>query len=155
MMQLKGCSPSGMIKHQVKGVRFVVFVIGVLGLLGWGPFLWAAQPVLNKIIFDNQSGQNAVVKVIGSTKLVVKVPKQRKKTVHVAAGDYYILVRYGDSEKDFSYTKSDPFVVTQSEDQYSIITFTLYRTRGGDFNASPVSPEVFEGEGQASEGSSP
>ena len=111
-----------------------------------------AQPAPNKIIFDNQSGQNAVVKLIGSTTLVVKVPKQVKKTVRAAEGDYYILVRYGDSSKEYTYTKSDPFAVTQAGDQYSIITFTLYRTRGGDFNVTPASQEEFDNTGLSSKG---
>ena len=76
--------------------------------------------------------------------MVVKIPKQRKKTVRVEEGDYFILVRYGDSAKDFTYTKSELFTVTQSGDQYSIITFTLYRTRGGDFNVTPISQDEFE-----------
>ena len=115
-------------------------------MLGWAFLPCGAQPTPNKIIFDNQSGQNAVIKLIGPTNLVIKVPKQVKKTVHVVEGDYYILVRYGDSAKEFSYTKSDQFAVTQSGGQFSIITFTLFRTRGGDFNVMPASPEEFEKE---------
>ena len=144
-------------KAFISGERIRSFLVlaGVLWVVGWSSSPWAAQSTPNKIIFDNQSGQNAVVKLIGSTKLVVKVPKQRKKTVHVAAGDYTILVRYGDSEKDFTYTKSDPFEVSQTEDHFSIITFTLYRTRGGDFNVSSISPEEFEGEGPPTDDSNP
>jgi hypothetical protein len=132
-----------------------VVVAGVLGIVGWASLPCEAQPAPNKIIFDNQSGQNAVVKVIGPTKLVVKVPKQRKKTVHVADGDYHILVRYGDSAKDYTYTKSDPFAVTPLGDQYSIITFTLYRTKGGDFNATSVPQEEFEKSGLSAKDPSP
>ena len=141
--------------HHISQTRFFVLVAGVLWILGWVSLPKAAQPEPHKIIFDNQSGQNAVVRVIGPTKLVARVPKQRKKTVHVAAGDYYILVRYGDSEKDFTYTKSDPFAVTQPEGRYSIITFTLYRTKGGDFNVLPISPEEFEGAGLSTQGTRP
>lgn len=154
-MKLRGCCTWEIIVHSVKEFRSFVFLAGVACILGLASLPYAAQPAPHKIIFDNQSGQNALVKVIGSTKLVVKVPKQRKKTVHVADGDYYIFVRYGDSAKDYSYTKSDPFAVTQSGDQYSIITFTLYRTRGGDFNVTPVSPEEFEKAELSNKGSSP
>ncbi|UCE62568.1 MAG: hypothetical protein JSU59_06665 [Nitrospirota bacterium] len=154
-MELRENCTNELIVQGVKRIRTLVVVTGVLWILGWASLLWAAQPAPHKIIFDNQSGQNALVKLIGSTKLVVKVPKQRKKTVHAAEGDYYILVRYGDSIKDFTYTKSDPFAVTQSGDQYSIITFTLYRTRGGDFNVTPVSPEEFEKAGLSAKDPSP
>ena len=143
-MELRENCPNEIILQGVKRIRSLVIATGFLWIVGWASLPWAAQSAPHKIIFDNQSGQNALVKLIGSTKLVVKVPKQRKKTVHVAEGDYYILVRYGDSAKDFTYTKSDVFAVTQSGDQYSIITFTLYRTRGGDFFVKPVTPEEFE-----------
>ena len=135
-------------------IRSFVIVAGVLWMLGWAILPCEAQTALNKIIFDNQSGQNAVVKLIGSTKLVVKVAKQQKKTVRAAEGDYFIVVRYGNSAKEYTYTKSDPFTVTQSGNQYSIITFTLYRTRGGDFNVTPVSQEEFETAGFSPKGTS-
>lgn len=154
-MTLRGRVASKMILQRVKKIRYCVFVAGVLWGLGWVSPLCAAQSAPNKIKFDNQSGQNAVVKLIGPTKLVVRVPKQRKKTVHVTAGDYYILVRYGDSGKDFTYAKSDPFAVTQSEEQVSIITFTLYRTKGGNFNTTPASQEEFERAGPPPKGTNP
>jgi hypothetical protein len=154
-MKSSFCGSSENEFHNVKRIRSLIIIAGILWIVGCGSLLWAAQPAPHKIIFDNQSGQNALVKVIGSTKLVVKVPKQRKKTVHVADGDYHILVRYGDSAKDYTYTKSDPFAVAQSDDQYSIITFTLFRTRGGDFNVTPVSPEEFEKAGLSAKDSSP
>jgi len=154
-MKSRSCGSSEKEFQNVQGIRFLVVVACVLWIVGWASLPWAAQPAPHKIIFDNQSGQNAVIKVIGPTKLVAKVPKHRKKIVHVEEGDYHILVRYGDSEKDYAFTKSDPFAVTQSGDQYSIITFTLYRTRGGDFNVTPVSPEEFEKAGLSAKDSSP
>ena len=126
------------------GIRLPIVVVCLLWIEVWVPPPCDAQPAPNKIIIDNQSGQNAVVKLVGPTKLVVKVPKQHKKSVRAAKGEYFILVRYGDSAKEFTYTKSDSFAVTQPEDQYSIITFTLYRTRGGDFNVTSASEEEFE-----------
>lgn len=149
------CWAGKTVLYGVKRIRSFVVVAGVLWILGWAPFSSEAQPAPNKIIFDNQSGQNAIVKLIGSTTLVVKVPKQVKKTVRAAEGDYYILVRYGDSAKEYTYTKSDRFAVTQTGDQYSIITFTLYRTRGGDFNVTPVSQEEFENAGLTTKGPRP
>ena len=141
--------------YLVRWIRSPLIVAGILWIAGIASLSWASQPALNKIKFDNQSGQNAVVKVVGPTNLVVRVPKQRKKTVHVPAGDYFILVRFGDSEKDYTYTKSDPFAVTQSEGQFSIITFTLFRTKGGDFNTIPASQEEFEEARFPAKGASP
>lgn len=154
-MKLIECCAGETVLHKAMRFRSFVIVAGVLWILGWVSLPGEAQPASNRITFDNQSGQNAVVKLIGSTTLVVKVPKQQKKTVHVAEGEYYILVRYGNSAKEYTYTKSDPFAVTQSGNQYSIITFTLYRTRGGDFNVTPVSQEEFETAGLSTKGTSP
>ena len=104
----------------------------------------AAQSTPNMITFENQSGRNAVVRVIGPTHAVAKMQRDETRIVRVAAGEYYILVRYGDSEKEYTYTKSAPFSVTQSEGKVSIITFTLHRRSGGTFNSQPVSGQEFE-----------
>ena len=147
IMKLTGWRGNKTIFLWNRGIRWSMVFVCLLWIWGWVPAPCEAQPAPNKIIIDNQSGQNAVVKLVGPTKLVVKVPKQHKKSVRAAQGEYFILVRYGDSDKEFTYTKSDSFAVTQPEDRYSIITFTLYRTKGGDFNVTPASEEEFENAG--------
>ncbi len=104
----------------------------------------ANQSTPNTITFDNQSGRNAVVRIMGPTKTIAKMQRDEKRIVHVAAGEYYILVRYGDSAKEYSYTKSSTFSVVQSEGKVSIIRFTLHRRSGGTFNSQPVSGNEFE-----------
>lgn len=126
----------------------------LMGLLAGGLLLAAysfaadtahAQTVANnKIIFDNQAGQNAVAKLVGPTTLVAKLRNGQKRSVYVAKGEYYLLVRYGNSLKEFTYTKSDPFVVTEPENQHSILTITLHRVVPGNFHAHPVSGEEFD-----------
>ena len=119
----------------------------VIVLLVFMPVIGHAdQSTRNTIKFDNQSGRNAVVRVMGPTQAIAKMQRDETRVVHVKAGEYHILVRYGDSPKEYAYTKSDPFLVTQNEEKYSIITFILHRRGGGTFNSQPVSGHEFEGD---------
>ncbi|WP_447971834.1 hypothetical protein [Nitrospira sp. M1] len=117
----------------------------VLGVFGGTSIVWSAQSPQNKITFENHSGQNAVVKLIGPTKVVVSLVRGQKRIVRVAEGDYHVLVRYGSGPKEYSYTKSASFSVDQPDNQVSIITFTLHRRSGGSFQSQPVSGDEFEG----------
>ncbi len=126
-------------------MRTVCMVMMLSCLMGVMPIRAQAEQVTpNMITFDNQSGRNAVVRVIGPTRAVAKMQRDESRIVRVAAGEYYILVRYGDSKKEYSYTKSAAFSVTQSEKEISMITFTLHRRHGGTFNSQPVSGNEFE-----------
>ena len=101
--------------------------------------LWAvpqnidAKDNPNTITFDNQSGEDALVKLIGPTKRAVKVSTRETQTVNVAAGKYYILTRYGSKPDQYRYSKGKPFTVTQTATQYSIITITLHKVIGGNY----------------------
>jgi len=79
-----------------------------------------AQTPPNTITFENQSGEVAVVKLVGPTKVAIEVPNGQERTVNVEAGDYYLLGRYGISPEQYKYTKGDPFEVTQSGRRYSV-----------------------------------
>lgn len=122
----------------------VVFIVMLVASVCGPMFAYAAQSTPNKITFDNQSGQNAVVKLIGPTKIVTKLARDQKRMVRATAGNYYVLVRYGNSPKEYSYSKSAPFSVTQPDNRVSIITFTLHRRSGGSFQSHPVSGDEFE-----------
>jgi len=104
-----------------------------------------AQTPPNTITFDNQSGEIAMVKLVGPSKVAVDVPNGEKRTVNVEAGDYYLLGRYGIGPEKYKYTKGDPFEVTQSGRQYSVITITLHKVVDGNYNTEPVSGKEFEG----------
>jgi hypothetical protein len=130
-------------QKRIVSLQVVVVLATVLWMVG-GPIVpGEAQTPPNSITFDNQSGQNAIVKVVGSMRVVAKVQNGQKRTVHVPTGEYYFLVRYGDSPKEYTYTKSASLEVTQPEDQHSIITITLHRRVKGDFKAESVSGEEF------------
>lgn len=120
---------------------FLVFIL--IGMCG-APFtLLAAPPPPNTITFDNQSGQNALVKLIGPTTVATRIPFGQKKTVHAKEGEYYILVQYGNSPKEYTFTKGEPFMVTQPGDQHSIITITLHRIIEGYDLPGQISEEEF------------
>ena len=98
----------------------------------------------HRITFINESGQNAHVKLIGPTRTALKIYLDQKRSVRVDAGEYYVLIRYGNSPKEYTYTKGDPFSVTQSGDQYSRISITLHRVISGSHTTGLVSGDEFE-----------
>jgi formylglycine-generating enzyme required for sulfatase activity len=102
-----------------------------------------AQNNPNTITFDNQSGQHAIVKLIGPTGQTVEVSSGQSRTVNAAAGKYYILTRYGSKPKAYKYAKGDPFTVTQTVTQYSAITITLHKVIGGSYPTHPISGQEF------------
>src|SRR5262245_6846995 len=99
----------------------------LIGLLF--PTITASHPQTPRatITFDNQSGEVALVKVIGPTGRQTEVPNAQKRTVTVLGGQYYIVTHYGASPDKYTYSKGDPFKVTQTSTQHSIITITLHK----------------------------
>ncbi|GJL55044.1 MAG: hypothetical protein NPIRA02_21760 [Nitrospirales bacterium] len=129
----------------LRNIRMFLFGLILFCVFCGTSIVWSAQLPQNKITFENHSGQNAVVKLIGPTKVVVSLVRGQKRIVRVAEGDYHVLVRYGSGPKEYSYSKSAPFTVDQPDNQVSIITFTLHRRSGGSFQSKSVSGDEFEG----------
>ena len=98
----------------------------------------------NRLTIQNNSGQFALVKTVGPTRAVAKMPLDQKKTIHVAPGEYYILVRFGFAPKEYIYTKGETFTIMQEKDKFSITTVTLHRIVSGMKNPHEVSREEFE-----------
>jgi len=103
-----------------------------------------AQESKNMITFENQSGKLALVKLVGPTAKSAEVPHGETRTVNVTAGDYYILTRYGNTPDQYTYTKGEPFTVTETATQYSVMTITLHTVVGGDYPTHPISQEEFD-----------
>jgi len=103
-----------------------------------------AQAPPNTITLDNRSGESALVKIVGPTVQSVEVPHDQTRTVNVAAGEYYLLVRYGKPPSPYTYSKGDPFSVEQTQIRYSAITITLHKVIGGNYRTNPASQEEFE-----------
>ncbi|MBI5325213.1 MAG: hypothetical protein HZB41_08085 [Ignavibacteriae bacterium] len=115
-------------------LTFISFII---------PSLLFAQKYFNTITLINDSGENAFVKVVGPTELQVEVPKKKNTIVNVSAGVYYILVRYGNNPKNYSYAKGEPFQIIQNDKEYTSISITLNKTESGNYNTNPTSSEEF------------
>ncbi len=118
-------------------------------------FMWSLAIVLgtvfpaiaqNTVTFDNQSGEPALVKLIGSTYREVEVPDGATRTVDAAAGRYTIKVRYGVSGK-YRYSKGEQFDVVETPTTRSQTTITLHKVAGGNYDSYPISDKEF-GEGQ-------
>ena len=122
---------------------FVAIFFLMLGLCASTPSIHA-QDNPNTITFDNKSGESALVKLIGPTGQTVEVPNGESRTVNTAAGEYYILTRYGSKPKGYKYAKGDPFTVVQTESEYSIITITLHKVIDGNYATHPISGKEFD-----------
>ena len=96
----------------------------------------------NKVVFDNQSGDPALVKVIGPTQTEIDVPNAAKVGTDAAAGRYVIKVRYG-TPGNYRYSKGDEFTVTQTATARSETTITLHKVVAGNYDARPISAEEF------------
>ncbi len=97
----------------------------------------------NTVTFDNQSGEQALVRLIGPTYQEIAVPTGGKKTVTAAAGRYHIKVQYGTSGK-YRYTKGEEFDVTSSSTTSSQIIITLHKVQQGNYETKPINAQEFE-----------
>jgi len=95
------------------------------------------------ITFKNFSGEYALVKVRGSTRVDVTVPSGTTKTVNVNAGTINIAVRYGLSEP-YSYSQGEPMQVEETATSYSAITLTLHKVANGNYESSRISGAAFD-----------
>lgn len=117
---------------------------GVLGFLLWAAGATQASEPANTITLVNNSGEPALVKLVGSTPQTVEVPDGQSRTVPVASGEYSLLARYGAAQGHYTYSRGDPFTVTQTATEYSAITITLHKVVGGNYQTEPASKAEFE-----------
>lgn len=103
-----------------------------------------AQTFSNEITFDNQSSSQALVKLVGPSPRTVTVLNNSRETVHVGPGNYYILVRYGSGQGKYTYSKGRAFNVEESADSYSVITITLHKVIGGNYETRPIAASEFD-----------
>lgn len=108
------------------------------------PMVAMASDSPNTITFENQSGEFALVKLVGPTIMAVEVPDNGSRTVHVPAGEYYILVQYGSVSQGYHYTKGTAFSVVETTMQYSIITITLHTVINGNYATQPATKNEFD-----------
>jgi hypothetical protein len=120
------------------------------GVMTWSLVVMCAFTVStfaqSRVVFDNQSGEPAVVKLLGPTQSQVEVPNGAKVGADAAAGRYIIKVRYGKLGA-YRYSKGDEFDVRETATERSEVTITLHKVMGGNYESCPMSPEEFA-EGQ-------
>lgn len=99
----------------------------------------------NKVVFDNQSGDPALVKLIGPTKTEVQVANGAKAGVDAGAGKYTIKVRYG-APGNYRYSKGQEFEVTETTTARSETTITLHKVVAGNYDSRPITEAEFGAE---------
>ena len=99
----------------------------------------------NTITFSNESEEDATVRLVGPTRGHYRVPNGTQRTVHVAAGQYYIVTRYCDSSRRCTYSRGDSFDVIQTEGAYSEIVITLHKVPDGNYHTRPSTAAEFIG----------
>jgi hypothetical protein len=99
----------------------------------------------SSVTFVNGADQPAVVRLVGPVVRSVPVPTGSSRLESgIAPGRYYIVVRYGDREGHYSYTKGDPFEITETGDAYSEISITLYAVANRNYGSRPARKEDFD-----------
>lgn len=96
----------------------------------------------NKVLFDNQSGEVALVKLIGPTQTVVEVPTGAKVGTDAAAGKYIVKVRYG-TPGNYRYSQGQDFEVTETASGTTETTITLHKVVAGNYETHPISESEF------------
>jgi hypothetical protein len=94
------------------------------------------------IRFENASGDDCVVKLVGPTGGYVDVPDAGSRTVAVRGGQYHIVTRYG-RPGSYSYRRGESFSVTESSNAVSRIVITLHRVSNGNYDTRPTSEAEF------------
>jgi hypothetical protein len=82
---------------------------------------------LSVISLQNQSGSDATVRLLGPSAQLLTVVDGQSFGARVAAGDYYVLVRYGRSASEYLFDKAGPIHVTETGGQYTVVHITLRR----------------------------
>jgi hypothetical protein len=100
------------------------------------------------VTFDNRSGSDASVNLVGPAVFSVAVPDGSVRSVSVSGGVYYTLTRYG-VPGHYSYSRGDSFPVRQLStpggSSCSRITITLHKVQNGNYASRPSSAAEFEG----------
>ena len=102
---------------------------------GSSPPIQASSPVvsgLSVISFQNQSGADAVVRLLGPSTQVLTVVNGQSFGAPVAAGDYFVVVRYGKSDSEYLFQKAGPIPVTEPSGKHSVVHITLQRPAADD-----------------------
>jgi hypothetical protein len=96
----------------------------------------------NTLTFINQSGDDALVKLVGLSKRTVEVPNGGSQTVNIAGGEYRIYVRYGRGP-NYRYAKGEAFKIIDSETTNTKAKLTLHGVINGNYHTYGSSENEF------------
>lgn len=96
----------------------------------------------NSLTLINQSGDNALVKLVGPSRMTVEVPNGSSRTVKIAGGTYVIYVRYGTPGK-YRYTKGESFQIEETYSSYTEASLTLHGVVNGNYHSEGSSESEF------------
>ncbi len=96
----------------------------------------------NRVVFDNQSGEHALVKLIGPTQTEVEVQNGAVAGSDAVAGRYFIKVRYGSPGK-YYYVQGQKFEVKETAAVRSETTITLNKVAAVKYKTSSISADEF------------
>jgi hypothetical protein len=105
-----------------------------------------AQSHQAEITFDNQTGQPALVKLIGPIRKSIQVPDGQQRSVSAIGGQYFIMTRYGGDPGHYSYSRGEVFTAIQTRTTYSNITITLHKVVNGNYHDDPINAADFDKE---------
>ena len=105
-------------KWIIAGIVVAMVWLAYTGIKQWVSTdrLEPGEPVLT---IKNESGDPALVRVVGPTAEDIEMPSFGKKAINIDDGDYYLKIRYGTDDSDYTYKKSKPFTVTKTDTGYS------------------------------------
>ena len=96
------------------------------------------------LTLENASGEAALVRVDGPTAGYVEVPDSTSRTINVSGGTYRLFVRYG-RPGNYSYTRGEPFTITDNGQEWGEVTVTLHKVPNGNYRTSPSDEGEFNG----------
>ena len=115
--------------------------LSLLAVLATVPSLAQDRPT---ITFENRSGDDALVRLVGPSSVTVSVADSSSRTVEARGGTYRMYVRYGQPGK-YRYTKGDSFSVYEGADGVDQISITLHKVVGGNYGTAPSNEAEFDG----------
>ncbi|MFH0820111.1 MAG: hypothetical protein V1892_03705 [bacterium] len=125
-----------------RGVLWSLFFLFLILFL-INPILALAQD--NSVTFDNQSGEDALVKLISSAGEAQKitVPNGSKETIYNLGNDtYHVKVRYG-TPGHCRYIKGEYFELKAFDPYYAVANITLHPIVGGNYDTQSISEAEF------------
>lgn len=98
----------------------------------------------SSVTFDNQSGESALVRLVGPTHTEMVVGTGQSRTIrNVAAGHYRMLVRYR-TAYGHRHVKGEHFDVKATSSSYAKITITLHGVVAGNYSSWPATESEFD-----------